>query len=222
MFWQSIIGGLIVLGNMKVLIGLGVYMSIAALMAFFAARPTFSQRTIFGLVECVVNSIALGFVIAWLLPTLFGFRGTHSLEWLFQQSWSIVGYSVIGAAGFLLLAFLLPVFIPLIGRIISLFPAGVFIPGLIVLHLVFSSFYKVPSSSLSPGILATIAYIVIACVIERVLQFPLLVLFVGADPPPDLDITSPKLKVIGSLVTSVGGILALFMYASYMGLFLQK
>ena len=251
MFWQSIIGGLMVLGNTKVLIGLGAYMFIAALMLLFIVwsepkptiyhleqqrireekfgepmprMPTFLQSMMLS----AADSIALGFMIAWLLPILLGFSWTIPSELLFQQSWNILTCSAIAATAFFGIAYLMPAFIPFVGRIVLMSPAlGVFIPGVIILHLVLPLFYKFPSSRhtllLSPGILATVAYLIIAAVIVRGVGLLIFLFFKVSESrggtPVDLRLAP---KVIVPLLTKVSGIIPLFMYAHYMGLFLKK
>lgn len=251
MFWQSVVGGFTVLGNTKVLIGLGAYASVAALMLLYIAwrepkptaynleelrireikfgeppyrAPTFSQS----IMRTTIDSIALGFMIAWLLPILLGSSsGTISSGLLFKRSSDILAYSTIAAAVFVGMEYLLPFFIPVVYRILFVFPVlGVFLPGLIILHYsVFSSFhdYRVSVSDLSPGILATIAYLIITGVVVRGVGHLLLLLFaVSKDrggTPVDLHL-APKLIV--PLLVDLGGIISLFMYAHYMGLVLRK
>ena len=229
MFWKSIIEGLAVLAHWQVWLLAAIYMTIVfAFMFINGTLVTGKSRAgnVIGFLGymiggLVLQGILIGFMVFFLGPI---FRGGSSLAPFGDIAflwWRIVIAGLLAAMVTTLLCFM-----PLIGSIVANSPGiSTFLEGIIVFRL----FYKSLHSSLLtganaqctiyPGFWACIGYIVIVAVLVRLIMLGMVGLCViFKDTAMGEILGTVGGTTLGALWGILGGMIPLFMYASYVRL----
>jgi hypothetical protein len=224
MFFESIWEGAKFVGHWQVLLAGLFYVGL--LIAFRLLIGTFTVITgnyglgcLFQLLgETTLQGTLMGVMIAYLLPLMLGAPFTAPIWALGQYMWPLIktGFAAIAAVTLLGL-------IPVVGPFVTS-SAGVqaFLEGLIIFRLlseeVIDTLLKRNGSGAQvyPDFLQSVGFLIISGILTRVTMVGLVIL-TGSTT----DKTSPVVTIGGLAFSSIGGVLPLFMYSSYVRLMLQ-
>ena len=234
MFWQSVIGGLAVLGHWQVWIALVIY---AALqfgwligIGMLMEKSESKGRRLAGCLThmiggTVYQSLLLGGFVLFLTPLMLG--GDHAMPMGFFASfaWPIVKACFIA----LVLSFIISI-LPLVGGLFSNTPGlATFIQGIIIFRVFSSAFIErllkeadVHVSNLYPGFWSSVGYFAIAAVLVYACFFIFLSLGITITRNRESGEEGPLVFAGMVLTLILGGLLPLFMYANHVTLAIQQ
>jgi len=232
-FWNSVVGGLGVLGHWQVWIAVLAYaglqlawiMGIGMLVGESESGGRMAAGCLTHMIGgIIIQALMLGGVVLFLTPLMLGGTKAMPLGFFTTFAWPIAKACFLA----LLISFAVG-FIPIIGRLISDTPGvDTFIQGVVIFR-VFSAWFierllqraNLHISNLYPGFWASVGYLLIALV----LVYGCLLLFAAVGTTISRNRYSGEgtgAFFAGMVIMPILGILPLFMYANHLTLAIQQ
>lgn len=226
MFWKSVITGLAAFGHWQVWVAVIFYMAVNSvflvIVAKIAGEGKSGSRMAAGCFSYAIGGIVLhgmlmSLLVAFLFPILLGNPSAAPISEIIASLGTIIVIGIVATGAVMILSF-----VPLISNFVDCIPGvEVFLEGFIIFRLLCRlSLDQVLAKaniqgSVYPGFWSVLGFLIIAGVIAGLLMLGLGLLSALLK---DAVIQELVLMIIAPMIGVLGGIVALFMYGSYVQL----